>query len=168
MKWVAVILASRQYPQGGATTRQHQPTEFPSPLMETFAKLIGTAIMCHDSQSLKLDFPIDSRLRGNDGGFCKGLLDGRGIKGEGEIRQSHQRVIPSKARNLKSPTHISLGPSFPRRRETTRRQGVRATTRQNQPPPVTWAANYGRPCDRLYPNHPDQPLIPARESGNQP
>ena len=37
-----------------------------SPLMETFAKLSGTEIICSDSQSAKLDFPIDSRLRGND------------------------------------------------------------------------------------------------------
>ena len=37
-----------------------------SPLMETFAKLRGTTIICSDSQSAKLDFPIDSRLRGND------------------------------------------------------------------------------------------------------
>ena len=28
-----VILALRQYPQGAATTRQHQPTNSPSPLM---------------------------------------------------------------------------------------------------------------------------------------
>ena len=40
------------------------------------------------------------------------FLDGRGIKGEGETKQSLQRVIPSKARNLKSPTHIYLGPSY--------------------------------------------------------
>ena len=38
-----------------------------SPIKETFAKLSGTAIVCSDSQSAKLDFPIDSRLRGNDG-----------------------------------------------------------------------------------------------------
>ena len=57
-----VILASRQYPQGGVTTRQ--PI---SPLMETFAKLIGTAISGADCKYLKLHFPIDSRLRGNDG-----------------------------------------------------------------------------------------------------
>ena len=48
--------------------------------METFAKLSRTATICHDSQSLKLHFPVDSRLRGNDGKFCKGLLDGRGSK----------------------------------------------------------------------------------------
>ena len=66
--------------------------------METFAKLRVTVIMCSDSQSCKLDFPIDSRLRGNDGRFCKGLLDGRGIKepvpvldtgSEGEIKTPH-------------------------------------------------------------------------------
>ena len=45
-----------------------------SPIKETFAKLSGTTIMCLDSQSSKLGFPIDSRLRGNDGRFCKGLL----------------------------------------------------------------------------------------------
>ena len=37
-------------------------------------------------------------------------LDGRGIKGEGETRQSHHRVIPSKARNLKTPPHMNLRP----------------------------------------------------------
>ena len=31
-----------------------------------------------DSQSAKLDFPIDSRLRGNDGRFCQGLHQGSG------------------------------------------------------------------------------------------
>ena len=55
-------------------------SRIPSPLVETFAKLSETAIMRLDFQSAKLDFPIDSRLRGNDGRFCKGLLDGRGIK----------------------------------------------------------------------------------------
>ena len=56
--------------------------------------------MRHDSQSAKLDFPIDSRLRGNDGRFCKGLpkrerrcggtvlftltFDSSPIKGEGD------------------------------------------------------------------------------------
>ena len=49
-----------------------------SPIKETFAKLSGTTIMCLDSQSSKLGFPIDSRLRGNDGRFCKGLHQGRG------------------------------------------------------------------------------------------
>ena len=49
-----------------------------SPFKETFAKLSRTVIMCPDSQSLKLHFDIDSRLRGNDGRFCKGLLEGRG------------------------------------------------------------------------------------------
>ena len=49
-----------------------------SPLMETFAKLRWTAIICSDSQSAKLDFPVDSRLWGNDGRFCKGLHQGRG------------------------------------------------------------------------------------------
>ena len=44
-----------------------------SPIKETFAKLSGTVIIRSDSQSAKLDFPIDSRLRGNDGRFCKGL-----------------------------------------------------------------------------------------------
>ena len=62
-----VILALRQYPQGGGEV------ESPSPLMETFAKLSGTAIGCSDSQSAKFDFPIDSRLCRNDGRFCKGL-----------------------------------------------------------------------------------------------
>ena len=63
--------------------------------METFAKLSGTAIICSDSQSAKLDFPIDSRLRGNDGRFCKGLLDGRGIKGEGDNKTTPTAKIPS-------------------------------------------------------------------------
>ena len=49
-----------------------------SSIKETFAKLSGTAIICSDSQSVKLDFPVDSRLRGNDGRFCKGLHQGRG------------------------------------------------------------------------------------------
>ena len=49
-----------------------------SPIKETFAKLSRTAIICHDSQSLKLHFDTDSRLRGNDGRFCKGLHQGRG------------------------------------------------------------------------------------------
>ena len=40
---------------------------------ETFAKLSRTTIMCPDSQSCKLRFPIGSRLCGNDGRFCKGL-----------------------------------------------------------------------------------------------
>ena len=49
-----------------------------SPIKKTFAKLSGAAIVFSDSQSAKLDFPIDSRLRGNDGRFCKGLHQGRG------------------------------------------------------------------------------------------
>ena len=49
---------------------------FGFPLSETFAKLSGTAIVCSDSQSAKLDFAIDSRLRGNDD-------DGRGNDGDG-------------------------------------------------------------------------------------
>ena len=49
-----------------------------SPIKETFAKLSRTVIMCPDSQSLKLHFDIYSRLRGNDGRFCKGLHQGRG------------------------------------------------------------------------------------------
>ena len=65
---------------GGAGDAGEQDNTPPSPLMETFAKFSGTAIICSDSQSAKLDFPIDSRLRGNDGRFCKDLLDGRGIK----------------------------------------------------------------------------------------
>ena len=46
-------------------------------------------------------------------------LDGRGIKGEGDSKtvpstchSEQSRVIPSKARNLKSPTHIYLVPSY--------------------------------------------------------
>ena len=66
--------------EGWGDNKTNQPSESPSPLMETFAKLSGTAIICSDSQSAKLDFPIDSRLRGNDGRFCKGLLDGRGLR----------------------------------------------------------------------------------------
>ena len=49
-----------------------------SPIKETFAKLSGTAIVCSDYQSAKLGFLIDSRLRGNDGRFCKGLHQGGG------------------------------------------------------------------------------------------
>ena len=77
--------------------------------METFAKLSRTAIMRLDSQSAKLDLAMDSCLRGNDGRFCKGLLMGEESKARVKTRQSHQRVIPSKARNLKSPHHISPG-----------------------------------------------------------
>ena len=88
--WRKLVLALRQYPQGRVRVTTRQTNQSPSPLMETFAKLSGTAIVCSDSQSAKLDFPIDSRLRGNDGRFCKGLLDGRGIKGEGENDASHR------------------------------------------------------------------------------
>ena len=65
------------------------------PIKETFAKLSETAISGADCKYPKLHFPIDSRLRGNDCRFCKGLLDGRGIKepvpvldtgSEGEIK----------------------------------------------------------------------------------
>ena len=90
--------------RAGQTTRQNNQPPIPSPLMETFAKLSGTTIMCPYSQSSKLAFPIDSRLRGNDGRFCKGLLDGRGIKGEGENDAMHR------------PNPTNLRPSFPRRR----------------------------------------------------
>ena len=70
----AVILALRQYPQGDGCAGKQVQHNTPSLLMETFAKLSGTAIIRLDSQSAKLDFPIDSRLRGNDGRFCKGLI----------------------------------------------------------------------------------------------
>ena len=43
-------------------------------MQETFAKLMATTIMCPDSQSCKLRFLIDSRFRGHDGRFCKGIL----------------------------------------------------------------------------------------------
>ena len=54
---MAVMLALRQYPQGGATTRQtnHQS---PSPLMGEESKVRVKARQSH---------PVDSRLRGNDG-----------------------------------------------------------------------------------------------------
>ena len=53
---------------GRGNNKPTQPTESPSPLMETFAKLSGTTIMCLDSQSPKLDFPIDSRVGGKPQG----------------------------------------------------------------------------------------------------
>ena len=69
-------------PQGGVPVPSYwliSPSPLiPLPSRETFTKLSGTAIMCPDSQSLKLHFPIDSRLHGNDGRFCKGLHQGRG------------------------------------------------------------------------------------------
>ena len=65
----------------------YECVRFGFPLSETFAKLSGTAIVCSDSQSAKLDFAIDSRLRGNDGDgcwndgrFCKGLFRGNDDK----------------------------------------------------------------------------------------
>ena len=95
IRWQHLSAASRESRRDSSETRQStgrqgdtgeqaKPTISPSPLMETFAKLSRTTIICSDFQSAKLDFPIDSRLRGNDGRFCKGLLDGRGIKGEGD------------------------------------------------------------------------------------
>ena len=43
--------------QGRTDNRTRQNNhQYPSPLMETFAKLSGTAIKCLDSQSLKLHF----------------------------------------------------------------------------------------------------------------
>ena len=64
----------------GHTTSQTNHHYSPSPLMETFAKLSGTAIVCSDYQSAKLGFLIDSHLRGNDGRFCKGFLMGEESK----------------------------------------------------------------------------------------
>ena len=49
-----------------------------SPIKETFEKLSGTAIISLDFQSAKLDLAMDSRLRRNDGRFCKGLHQGSG------------------------------------------------------------------------------------------
>ena len=44
-------------------------------------------------------------------GFAKVSLMGEESKVRVITRQSHHHVIPSKARNLKSPNHISPGPS---------------------------------------------------------
>ena len=107
----------------------------PSPLMETFAKLSGTAIICLDSQSLKLRFAIDSRLRGNDGRFCKGLLDGKGIKGEGE------NDAPASSR------HCGLDPQ-------SRGEADGLATRQHQPPrPVILALRQYPHGGAIRPRH---------------
>ena len=51
-------------------------------------------------------FIVDSRLRGKDGKFCKGLLDGRGIKGEGEQDNTNTRpVIADLIRNPEGKGH---------------------------------------------------------------
>ena len=89
-----VILALRQYPQGGAYNQGNTTNSIPLSLDETFAKLSETAIMCLDSQSAKFDFPIDSRLRGNDGRFCKGLLDGEESKARVKTRQTNRQNPP--------------------------------------------------------------------------
>ena len=71
--------------------------------------------------------------------------------------------------------HTGLYPSFPRRRETTARCRVPVilalrqypqggvTTNQTKPPPVTWAADHGRPCDSLYLRHIEHPTNAPNE-----
>ena len=48
-------------------------------------------------------FIVDSRESGNDSRFCKGLLDGRGIKGEGEndATYHHNPAIPHRHSRLR-------------------------------------------------------------------
>ena len=72
--------------------------------------------------------PVDSRLRGKDGRFCKGLLDGRGIKepvpvldtgSEGEKDATHRHVIAARvasaADNASSICSCGTHPIWPMR-----------------------------------------------------
>ena len=82
-----------------------------------FPQTVRKAIKCLDSQSAKLDFPVDSRLRGNDGGSGDGAARGRhtGFKavstGLGTVSR-HCRLDPQSR-------GVLARPSFPRRREST-------------------------------------------------
>ena len=117
--------------------------------METFAKLIGTAISGADCKYLKLHFPIDSRLRGNDGRFCKGLLMGEESKARVKTRQ-HQPITPARHTGFKA---VSTGRGENKTTPTDRiplsldGRGIKGEGEINTPAPVT-------DCTRITHNKP--------------